>query len=48
MISDFIHKTMCLANLWLFPKAQNGKSFNWKLVIVNKFLAQNGLSPVEI
>jgi hypothetical protein len=39
---------MCLANLWFFPKAQSGKSFNWKLVIDNKFLAQNGLNPVEI
>jgi hypothetical protein len=35
---------MCFANLWLFPKAQSGKSYDIKLMIDNKFLAQNGLS----
>jgi hypothetical protein len=48
MILVSIFMTTCFANLWFSPKAQSGKSYNWKLVIINKFLAQNGLNPVDI
>jgi hypothetical protein len=30
MISVSIYKAMCFANLWLFPKAQSGKSYDLK------------------
>jgi hypothetical protein len=39
---------MCFANLWLFPKAQSGKSYDFKLMIDNEFLSQNRLSSIEI
>jgi hypothetical protein len=39
---------MCFANLWFFPKAQSGKSYDFKLMIDNEFLSQNRLSSIEI